>query len=131
MSFKMEAVGLIGIFMLAVLGPLTVFTPKLVRAQREGLADYGLLASRYIEEFQQKWVKGRALPSDELLGTDDLQSLADLGNSYAVIGEMRAVPFGGRDMMRLAVATAAPLVPLGLTIFSLEELLTRLIKIIF
>ena len=113
MSFKMEAVGLIAIFMLAILGPLTVFTPKLARAQREGLADYGLLASRYIEDFEQKWVKGRALPSDELLGTDDIQSLPDLGNSYAVIGEMRAVPFGVRDMMRLAAVTAAPLVPLA------------------
>lgn len=130
MSFKMEAVGLIVIFMLAILGPLTVFTPKLVRAQREGLADYGLLASRYVEEFEQKWVKGRA-PSDELLGTGDIQSLADLGNSYTVIGEMRAVPFGIRDMMRLAAVTAAPLVPLGLTIFSFEELLMRLVKIIF
>jgi hypothetical protein len=131
MSFKMEAVGLIGIFMLAILGPLTVFTPKLSRARRGGLADYGLLASRYVEEFDQKWVKGRALPSDELLGTGDIQSLADLGNSYAVIGEMRSVPFGVRDMLRLAAVTAAPLVPLGLTIWSLEELLTRLIKIMF
>jgi hypothetical protein len=34
-------------------------------------------------------------------------------------------------MTRLAAATAAPLVPLGLTIFSLEELVMRLIKIIF
>ena len=61
----------------------------------------------------------------------DIQSLADLGHSYAVIGEMRAVPFGMRDMMLLAAATAAPLVPLGLIIFSLEELLIRLLKVIF
>ena len=44
---------------------------------------------------------------------------------------MRAVPFGLQDMTRLAAATVAPLVPLGLTIFSLEELVMRLIKIIF
>jgi hypothetical protein len=131
MSFKMEAVGLIGIFMLAILGPLTVFTPKLARAQRQGLAEYGVLASRYVDEFEQKWVKGRAVPSDELLGTGDIQSLADLGSSYAAIGDMRAVPFGVRDMIRLAAVTAVPLVPLGLTTFSLEELLMQLIKIVF
>ncbi len=130
LSFKMEAVGLIAVFMLAILGPLTVFTPKLTRAKRKGFADYGLLASRYVEEFEQKWVKGRGLLSDELLGSGDIQSLADLGNSYAVIGEMRAVPFGIRDMMRLAAVTAAPLVPLGLIIFSLEELLIRLVKVL-
>jgi hypothetical protein len=66
----------------------------------------------------------------EFLGSGDIQSLADLGNSYAVIGEMRVVPFGLRDIMRLAGATAAPLVPLTLTIFSLEEVITRLIKIV-
>jgi hypothetical protein len=131
LSFKMEAVGLIAVFMLAILGPLTVFTPKLARAKRKGFADYGLLASRYVEEFEQKWVKGRGLLSDDLLGSGDIQSLADLGNSYGVIGEMRAVPFGIRDMMRLAAVTAAPLVPLGLLIFSLEELLISLVKIIF
>ena len=89
-----------------------------------------MLASRYVGEFEQKWVKGRGFPSDELLGSGDLQSLSDLGNSYSVIGEMRAVPFAIRDMVQLAAVTAAPLVPLGLIIFSLEELLTRLVKVI-
>ena len=130
-SFRMEAVGLIAVFMLAILGPLTVFTPKLARAKRKGFADYGLLASRYVEEFEQKWVKGGGLLPDELLGNGDFQSLSDLGNSYAVIGEMRAVPFGVRDMTRLAAVTAAPLVPLGLIVFSLEELLIRLAKVMF
>jgi len=79
LSFKMEAVGLIGVFMLFILGPLTVFTPQLGRAKRRGLADYGLLASRYVEEFEKKWVLGSASSHDELLGAADIQSLADLG----------------------------------------------------
>jgi hypothetical protein len=67
----------------------------------------------------------------ELLGSGDIQSLADLGNSYSVVGDMRIVPFGMKDIMRLAAAAAAPLLPLTLTIFSLEELLTRLLKTVF
>jgi hypothetical protein len=131
LSFKMEALGLIGFFTFFILGPLTVFTPQLVRARRKGLADYGLLASLYVEKFEKKWVLGSASPQDELLGTADIQSLADLDNSYAIVREMRPVPFGLQEMTRLAAATAAPLVPLGLTIFSLEELVMRLIKIVF
>lgn len=130
LSFKMEAVGLIGVFLLFILGPLTMFSPQLARAKRKGLADYGLLASRYVERFEKKWV-GNESQYDELLGTGDIQSLADLGNSYAVVSEMRAIPFGLQDMSRLALATAAPLVPLGLTIFSFEDLVMRLIKIVF
>jgi len=131
LSFKKEAAGLIGFFLIAILGPLTIFTPLLAQAKRKGLADYGLLACRYVEGFEAKWVLGGASQHDELLGTGDIQSLADLGNSYTFVREMRAVPFGLEDMTRLAAATAAPLLPLGLTIFSPEELVMRLIKIIF
>ncbi len=45
--------------------------------------------------------------------------------------EMRLVPFGLKDVSRLGAATAAPLLPLGLTMFSLEQLVSRLIKIVF
>jgi len=44
---------------------------------------------------------------------------------------MRPVPFGLEDISRLAIATAAPLVPLLLTIFSPEELIMRIIKVVF
>lgn len=69
--------------------------------------------------------------TEELLGATDIQSLADLGNSYAVVREMRPVPFGLDDIARLAAATAAPLAPLLLTIFPAEELLLRIIKLLF
>jgi len=44
---------------------------------------------------------------------------------------MRPVPFGLQDIARLAAATAAPLVPLLFTIFSPEELIMRIIKVVF
>jgi hypothetical protein len=54
-----------------------------------------------------------------------------LANSYAVIRQMRLVPFGLDDVIRLAATTAAPLLPLGLIIFSPSELLSSLIKVLF
>jgi hypothetical protein len=39
--------------------------------------------------------------------------------------------FGLDDITRLAAATALPLLPLTLMIFSLEEVLTRPFKIVF
>jgi len=44
---------------------------------------------------------------------------------------MRIIPIGLDDVMRLVAITAAPLIPLVLTTISLEDLLTRLIKILF
>jgi hypothetical protein len=131
LSFKLQIGGFIVFFVLAILGPLLMFTPQMARAKRKGLADYGLLAQRYVESFEQKWVLSDPGPAEELLGAADIQSLADLGNSYSLVREMRAVPFGLEDISRLAAATAAPLLPLLLTIFSPEELIMRIIKVVF
>lgn len=130
LEFKMDAIGLIAFFVFFLLGPLTVFTPALARAKQRGLAEYGRLASVYVTAFEDKWIRGEAR-EDELLGTGDIQSLSDLGQSYSVVREMNVVPFGLQDISRLAIATAIPLVPLGLTVFSLEELVMRLLKIVF
>jgi hypothetical protein len=131
LSFKMEAAGLVGLFVLLILGPLVMFTKQLAHTKRRGSAEYGLLANRYVFGFEDKWIRDGARKENELLGTGDIQSLADLGNSYSVVREMRLVPFGFEDVMRLAVTTAVPLLPLALTMISFEELLTRLVKVIF
>jgi hypothetical protein len=131
LSFKMQVGGFVAFFIVIILSPLFVFTPHLVRAKRRGLRDYGRLASRYVHGFEEKWVHGGASADEELLGSGDIQSLADLGNSFTVVQEMRPVPFGLMDLARLAVVTLAPLVPLTLTIFSLEELVGRLINVLF
>jgi hypothetical protein len=130
-SFKVQIVGFVVFFVLAILGPLLMFTPQMARAKRKGLGDYGLLAQHYVESFEQKWVRRPPDSTEELLGSGDIQSLADLGNSYAMVRDMRAVPFWIEDISRLAAATAAPLLPLLLTIFSPEELLTRVLKVVF
>lgn len=129
-SFRFQIGGFIVFFVVVVLAPLLMFSIRMARVRRQGLADYGLLAQRYVESFDQKWVRA-SLPSAELLGTGDIQSLADLGNGYQVIREMQIIPFGLKDISRLAIATAAPLAPLLLTIFSFEELLIRIFKLVF
>jgi len=131
LSFKLQVGGFIAFFVFVILGPLVMFTPGMARAKRKGLAEYGLLAQRYVESFEQKWVLRDPAPTEELLGASDIQSLADMANSYAVVSEMRPVPFGLQDITRLAAATAAPFLPLLLTIFSPEELIMRIIKVVF
>jgi hypothetical protein len=131
LSFKMPISGFIAFFVLAILGPLLMFTPALARAKRKGLVIYGQLAQDYVDGFERKWVPADAAPAEELLGAADIQSLADLANSYSLVSAMRPVPFGLDDIIRLAVATAAPFLPLLLTVFSAEELIMRLIKVVF
>jgi hypothetical protein len=112
------------------LGPICVFTPRLLRRRREGLSAYGALASEYVIAFQKKWIEGRR-PSDEpLVGSSDIQSLADLANSFEVVQHIQPFPFGRPAIVAVAVCVALPILPLSLTMFSLQELVTRLVKVL-
>lgn len=98
-----------------VLVPLAVFAPRLVACRTQGLLDYAVLGHQYTEAFAGKWVGERPPEGEPLLGTSDIQSLADLANSFEVIRRMRIVPF---DLTVLAVVLAAAVVPLLPLIFA-------------
>jgi len=130
-EFKVELVGLVAVMVFAVLGPLLVFSLPLADAKRRGMRQYGILAQRYVREFDDKWLHGGAPADEPFVGSGDIQSLADLGNSYEVVKSMRWVPFTSQTVLQLAATTLAPVVPLALTMISLEELLGRLFKVVF
>jgi hypothetical protein len=130
-EFKGE-IAIMVVFVLAlVLGPLLVFAPQLAEAKRTGLREYGTLAERYVREFDSKWLRGGTPANEALVGSADIQSLADLGNSFEVVRTMRLVPITKEMILRLAAVTLAPVVPLALTMMPLEELLKRLFGILF
>jgi hypothetical protein len=130
LAFKLTILGFVLFLVVAVLAPLFSFTPQLARARREGFAEYGALASSYVTDFDQKWLR-RGVNDEQLLGTGDIQSLADMDNSFAVVRDMRSVPFATDDIVRLLVITIVPFVPLLLTIMPLDQLVTQAIKIVF
>ena len=130
-EFKFEALALVVVTLLVVMGPLLFFAPQLAAARRRGLREYGTLAERYAREFDTKWLRGGAPPGESFIGSADIQSLADLGNSFEVVKEMRTFLVTRDAIVRLAVATFAPIVPLFLTMMPLEELLKKLFGMIF
>ena len=65
-----------------------------------------------------------------MLGSADLQSLADMANSFEVIRSMRVVPITRDTLVQLVVTTLLPVAPLLLTMISFEELVSRLVKVV-
>jgi hypothetical protein len=130
-DFIIEIVVLVIFLTCVVLGPLLVFAPQLARVKRKGLREYGTLAERYVREFDAKWQRGGAPADEPLIGSADIQSLADLGNSFEIVRTMRIAAFTKETILQLAAATLAPIVPLLLTMMPLEELLKRLLGILF
>jgi hypothetical protein len=130
-AFKLDIAAFVAIMVGVVLAPLLVFVPALARAKRAGVREYRHLAMRYVGQFDAKWLHG-AVPRDEaLLGSADIQSLADLGNSFEVVRSMRLVPITRDALVQLIVITLLPVTPLLLTMISPEELLGQFLKVLF
>src|SRR6185503_11197826 len=130
-QFTLEIIGAVAGLVLLVLLPLMVFAAQLARVKRAGLIDYGLLAQRYVREFDAKWVRAGRDPAEPLVGSPDIQSLADFSSAFDVIRTMRPAPFSKETVLQLAVVTVVPLAPLLLTMISLEELLKRVLTVVF
>ena len=130
-EFKVEITVVVLFLLFLVLGPLLLFAAQLARAKRVGNREYGSLAARYVREFDAKWLRGGATGDEPLVGSADIQSLADLANSFEVVRTMRIAPITKDALLRLVVATVAPIVPLLLTMMPLEELLRKLLGILF
>jgi hypothetical protein len=130
-EFKIEIAVLVVFLLCVVLGPLLVFAPQLAQAKRTGNREYGTLAERYVREFDAKWLRGGASSDEPLVGSGDIQSLADLANSFEVVRTMQIAPITKDAILRLIAATLAPIVPLVLTMMPLEELLKTLFGVLF
>jgi hypothetical protein len=127
---KMEMVVVAIFLFLLTLGPSCAFTPRLIRRRREGLRIYGALASEYVIGFDKKWVEGQRPAEEPLVGTADIQSLADLANSFEIVQHIQAFPFGKQALIGVAVCVLLPVAPLLLTMFSFQELFTGLVKVL-
>jgi hypothetical protein len=130
-EFMIEIAVLLAFVLGVVIGPLLVFAPRLAQAKRIGLREYGTLAARYGREFDAKWLRSGAPAAEPLLGSADIQSLADLGNSHEVVRTMRIVPVTKQALLQIVVATLAPIAPLALTMMPLEKLLKALFGVLF
>jgi hypothetical protein len=130
-EWKVEIAVLVVFLLCLVLGPLLLFAPQLAQAKRTGNREYGALAERYVREFDAKWLRGGAPAGAPLVGSADIQSLADLANSFEVVRTMQIAPITRDAFLRLVAATLVPVVPLLLTMMPLEELLKRLLGILF
>ena len=130
LASELTIAGYVVFSIVAALAPLSLFTAKLIRAKLRGLEKYGAFASSYVMDFDQKWLQGK-VNDEPAMGSGDIQSLADLGNSFAAARAMRPMPIATDEIVLLVVVTVAPFLPLLLTIMPLDQLIMRAFKLVF
>jgi hypothetical protein len=126
-AFQIEiGVAVAGLAAMAIV-PLVFFAVPMLRAGLRGKLEYGVLAMHYVAGFREKWLRGVAA-REPLVGTSDIQSLADLANANEVVAQMGVLPVNLKALVRFAVLLALPFAPLALTIIPLNELISRILK---
>jgi len=129
-DFEITYAALIVTLLIVFAGPLLVFSPKLFRLKQDGMLQYGTLASRYTRQFESKWASGAGGSQEPLLGTADIQSLADMGNSYELVRKMRVVPIELSDFIAIALPGVIPALPLAATVMPVGEILKQLLRLL-
>jgi len=130
-AFKVEFVIFLITTEVLVFGPLLCFAPILSRTRRAWLGMYSKLVSRYNRAFHARWITGSECDDATLLGSADIQSLADLGSSFEYIRSMKLVPFGARTIIQIAVVTTLPCLPLLLLVFPINRIIDLLAGAVF
>ncbi len=131
LDFKVEITLAIGYLMILFLLPVLFFMMQLAQAKRNGLREYGMLAQKYVQQFDIKWLSSVSGNHTKLMGSTDIQSLADLSNGYEPIRTMRLVPITNDVVITLLIAMLIPIFPLLLTMMPVEDLLAKLFTLFF
>ena len=130
MKFVLIGYGVCSI--LAILAPLLVTAPLLVRTRAQAVLDYGALVTKHNQAFAAKWIDGRVSreDGDGILGNPDPSSLIDLGSSFQVMQQMKFVPVNRLTLISLAVAAALPTVALVVLVTPADSLIRAVLKML-
>ena len=147
LDYRLQLAAFLGMSLVVLFAPFLAFSGKLLAARHRGLLQYGRFAAAYTRAFDAKWVHHGAGGAGEageaggpggpggageepLLGSADIQSLADLANSYAVVHEVRAFPFDLVNVLVIVLAVAIPFSPLVFAVISPLEAMKQVIQIL-
>jgi len=111
-------------------GPLLLLVPVLARVRRDGLRSYSMLVQRHNQLFRNKWIEGAGQDSELPLGSSDMSSLIDLGDSFTVVRQMSIFPVGRAQLLQVAILACLPGIPLAFLVLPFAEILRLLLGVI-
>lgn len=118
----------VALAVLVNIAPVLVFTGKLIRARANGILEYGVIGQEYARLFDQKWSKGINPENEVILGSSDIQSLADLRNSFNIVQNMSIVAIDRKTAIIIAVVAAIPMVPLFLIAIPFDKIIAGILR---
>ena len=107
--------------------PLLIFMPKLINAKRNGVLLFGDLLRKHNQDYVKKWIDGKPIQKEPILGALDNSSLADINGSYTPIEEIKLFPVDLKMIIVSVFVNLIPYIPLVFTYYSFSDLFELLI----
>ena len=113
--YKVSALILATMIVLAALGPLSFFVPRLFGLRRRGMREYGALGHLDSTQYHEKWITHRAGHEAEFLQAPETSRLSAFRETYEKIEQLKPIPIDKGSLYVLAIAVVLPLLPAVLT----------------
>jgi hypothetical protein len=109
-SLQLPIAALLVVILLAELGPMCFFVPRLMVLRSQAMLEYGILLQAHSSYLHRKWVLHSDDQEQQRPEVSDLTTLASAA-AYDRIKRMRPFPFDVGVLIILAVAVLIPLIP--------------------
>lgn len=130
LGFKFVIIALIIILFVLFIGPILVFSAKLIETRRKGILEYGGLAGAVGQQFEQRWIQSLEGIDKGTLDVQHFSATTDLYQLVSNVYQMKAVPIDFQDLIAMIVLILLPFLPALLFEIPFEEILADLIKVI-
>jgi hypothetical protein len=104
--------------------PLLTFISVLSKARIKGINDFHALVAHHHLNFYDKWIRNQEKQEENILGSPDVSSAADISMVYDSVKSMGVFPFNIKTM---AVTVIISLLPV-LGVFALEVPMAEILK---
>ena len=129
-GFKFVIVALVVVLFLLFVGPILVFTGKLIEARRKGILEYGGLAGAVGRQLEQRWVQQLKGIDEKALDVQHFSATTDLYQLVSNVYQMKAMPLDLQDLVAMLVMVLLPFLPALLFEIPLNEIVADLVKVL-
>ncbi len=128
-SFTNLGLVFLAVILILFVGPLLVFSPRLLRTKCNGVFSYGALCHDMSHSFAKNWIRtdidGRPSP---IIESEQPSALADLNSSFQTVITMRPTVFDRQFIVSIVIVTCLPAVPLIASVIPLQDLIMQIFK---
>lgn len=106
-QLRLEMIAAVVLITMLFLFPFFPLALPLANLKRNGLLQYGELASHHHRLVHDKWIAQKPIDNDPILDAAELGPVADVQSIYQAVKQMRLFPFGNAGILLIAVPAAA------------------------